>query len=308
MMGDSVRTLQRRVIEHIRVERLWSAGQSVLVAVSGGVDSTVLLHVLNRTQSAHKGVLSVMSLDHGLRPECPDEIASVAKMAYEMGLPFESRQLELQDGPNLAERARDARRAALLSIAKDCIATGHHQDDQAETVFFHLLRGSGLRGLQGMQAKNGPWVRPLLRESRDTLLSWAGSEALTWFEDPSNPKSQRGKIRSLMPVLNDFRDGASSALARTARLLAREDDYLSHVVDQLWDDIAVGNALNRALLARQHPAIQLRLIRRLLNDVRIRADMLESVVQGALMTHGQLDLGHGVRLVCRQGQLNVERD
>jgi tRNA(Ile)-lysidine synthase len=190
----------------------------------------------------------------------------------------------------------------------DCIATGHHQDDQAETVFFHMLRGSGLRGLQGMQAKNGPWVRPLLRESRDTLLSWADSENLNWSEDPSNPESQRGKIRSLMPVLNDFRDGASSALARSARLLAREDEYLSQMADQVWDDVSVGQALDRVQLAQQHPAIQLRLIRRLLNDVRVRADMLELVVQGALMTHGKLDLGYGVRLVCHRGQLRVERD
>ena len=157
-MSDPVRTLHRRVVEHIQVESLWSKGQSVLVAVSGGVDSTVLLHLLHQTQAAHKGKIKVMSIDHGLRPEATQEVRTVAVQCEALGIPFEARSLAVTPGPNLAERARDARREALLSVDADCIATGHHQDDQAETVFYHLLRGSGLRGLQGMQPRNGSEV------------------------------------------------------------------------------------------------------------------------------------------------------
>jgi len=110
-----------------------------------------------------------------------------------------------------------------------------------------------------------------------------------------------------MPSLDALHGGSSAALARTARLLAREDELLSQLEDSAWSDVALDGRLNRKSLASHHPAIQLRLLRRFVGDGRVRADMLEAVVQGALMSHGKLDLGHGLRLVCSSGTLSVER-
>jgi tRNA(Ile)-lysidine synthase len=306
-MTDAARTLQRRVLEHIRTAQLWTEGQSVLVAVSGGVDSTVLLHLLHRTQGAHGGRLRVLTVDHGLREASSAEAESVAQVSDSLGLPCEIVRLDLQGGPNLYERARDARRAAMVARGTDRIATGHHEGDQAETVLYHLLRGSGMRGLKGMQARLGAWVRPLLREPRSVLEAWAHSENISWVEDPSNATSQRGRIREILPQLNELHGGAGRALARSSRLLAREDDYLEIMVDQVWGEVTVPGGLDRMLLMGLHPALQLRLLRRLIADGRVRADPLEAVVGGALISSGQLDLGYGNSLVCSGGVLRVEK-
>jgi tRNA(Ile)-lysidine synthase len=202
-MSSQARNLQPRVLESIRRCALWSPGDTVAVAVSGGVDSLVLLHLLHRTVSAHGGTLTVLSADHGLRKESAAEVEGVRAVAQSLDIPFVGVRLNIEPGPNLAERARDARKEALLGLGTDRIATGHHEDDQAETVLYHLLRGSGMRGLRGMQPRDGQWVRPLLFESRAVIQTWAEADGLSWVEDPSNPHSQRGQLRRLMPLLDE---------------------------------------------------------------------------------------------------------
>lgn len=122
------RTLPARALEAVRRQGLWQPGDRVLVAVSGGLDSTVLLELLWRTQEGHGGRLEVMSLDHGLRPEASQEVATVARHCAMLGVPFHTRRLMIPPGGDLARRARAARQAALLSMGADRIATAHHQD------------------------------------------------------------------------------------------------------------------------------------------------------------------------------------
>lgn len=306
-MTESGRTTQRRVLDAVQRLRLWQPGDSVCLAVSGGVDSMVLMHVMHRTQGAHGARLSVVSIDHGLRTESAQEVNMVGAAAAALDLPFHAVRLNIGPGPNLAERAREARQNALRARGTDWIATGHHQDDQAETVLFHLLRGSGMRGLMGMRAKSDPWVRPLLFEPRAALQQWAEANGVAWSEDPSNPGSQRGTLRALMPRLDRVHGGASRALARSARLLAREDAWVEALVADEWAELCNASGLDRAALALRHPALQLRLLRRLVASTRVRAEPLESVVSGALMQGGQLDLGGGLTLVCAGGRLRVER-
>ncbi len=132
-------------------------------------------------------------------------------------------------------------------------------------------------------------------------------EGIDWFDDPSNATSQRGRIRGLMPSLDEIQGGSGRALARSARLLAHEDEYFSDYVDGIWPDIVVEDAVVVDQFDRLHPAIQLRVLRRLVADGRVRAEPLESVVDGALRAPGQLDLGHGLRLVGDGVFLRVEK-
>jgi len=305
-MSGEARTLQPRVLESIRRCGLWAPGDTVAVAVSGGVDSLVLLHLLHRTQSAHGGTLTVLSADHGLRRESAAEVEAVGSVAQALDLPFVGVRLDIEPGPNLAERARDARKDALLELGTDRIATGHHEDDQAETVLYHLLRGSGMRGLRGMQPRDGPWVRPLLFESRAAIQAWAEADGLSWVEDPSNPHSQRGLLRRLIPILDEVHGGAGRALARSARLLAREDAFLGGLEDEAWIEASSGRGLSRSGLASMHPALQLRLLRRLVGPLPVRAGTLEAVIDGALHDRGRLDLGGGACLVSLDGVLFVD--
>ncbi|MFT5679567.1 MAG: tRNA(Ile)-lysidine synthetase-like protein [Myxococcota bacterium] len=307
-VNPRARTLPRRVLDFIRRGRLWSPGERVAVAVSGGVDSTCLLEILARTEGAHGGRLEVVSFDHGLRPESKDEVEKVAAHAARLGLPFVSRRLSIPLGPNLQARARMIRRAELLARGADRIATGHHRTDRAETVLYHLLRGSGARGLRGMLPLDPPWCRPLLSEPRTILEDWARQEGLSWVEDPSNPDSQRGVIRELMPRLDAIHGGAEAALARSGRLLARDDAFLNRLTDTAWERLSRGRGLDLAGLRAEDEAIQLRLLVRLTAPCPrpVRADQLEAFLDWRPVEGGGIPLPAGNRLVLRDGLLILE--
>lgn len=307
--ASRARTLPQRVLGFIRKHRLWDPGERVVVAVSGGADSTALLEILARTAGAHGGRLEVVSLDHGLRPASVGEVAQVRAQTARLGLPFWTTSLALEPGANLYARARDARRAALLSRHADRIATAHHETDQAETVLYHLLRGSGARGLRGMLPLSEPWCRPLLGEPRTLIVDWARQQGLQWAEDPSNATSQRGALRRLMPQLDQIHGGTAGALARTGRLLARDDDLLTSLADAAWLRCWSGEGLRVAALRQEHPAVQLRLLQRLVADCPkpVRADQLEAVFSWRPQGGSRLPLPSGWALVHRDGQIFVQQ-
>lgn len=298
------RTLPRRVLAQVRRHHLWQPGDRVLVAVSGGLDSTVLLELLWRTREAHGADLLVCSLDHGLRPESSQEVQAVARHAERLDLPFHTRVLELEPGPGLYHRSRIARRQALLALGAHRIATAHHQGDQAETVLQRLAAGSGASGLAAIRLLDPPWCRPLLDEPRSVLQAWAEGEGLRWMEDPSNPLSERGRMRALLAGLGELRAGAEAGLARSARLLGRDDAFLERATDQIWHEVTRPGGLDLAALRALDPAIQLRCLRRLCEIAR--ADQLEQWLEGEPAEGWTLELGQGRALVVRAGVLGLE--
>jgi tRNA(Ile)-lysidine synthase len=221
--------LPRRVRIFGESQRLFEPGP-LAVAVSGGVDSVVLLHLL--VEFGLKP--TVLTVDHGLRPESAEEAVRVGDLAESLGLPFVSHRLALELGSNVAERARRARFAWLDSLEYQTIALGHHRNDQAETVLDRLARGAGSAGLGAMAPRRGRYVRPLLRESRKVIETWAGLRHLMWIEDPSNREGTRGAIRyRVLPILTELRDGAVGAMARSAELISEDDRYLQELASPL---------------------------------------------------------------------------
>lgn len=179
------------------------------VAVSGGVDSTALLHL---TKAAGFQVEAV-TVDHRLRPESAAEAALVAKDCARMGIPH---RVQVWDhGPlvpgNLMDAARQARMALITDWARDRgiahVALGHTQDDQAETVLMGLARQAGVAGLSGMrpwwQAGGITFHRPLLEAGRDELRDWLQSQGIGWLDDPTNedPRFTRIKARKALAAL-----------------------------------------------------------------------------------------------------------
>jgi len=213
--------LPQRVQNFVEKEQLLQG--RLAVAVSGGVDSMVLLHVL--VELGHQPL--VISVDHGIRAESAQELEAVRALAADMGLEFWGEHLGLEPGPDLAERARIARHDFFDRAPVDTVALGHHFDDQAETVLDRLMRGSGAGGLSGMAPRRARLVRPLLQEPRSVISAWAGLKGIHYVEDPSNTKGTRGRIRhELLPLMQSMRQGAPKAIVRSAQHLAEDDAVL----------------------------------------------------------------------------------
>jgi tRNA(Ile)-lysidine synthase len=202
-------------------KRLW-------IAYSGGLDSHVLLHACARLRSRLPCDLAAVHLDHDLQPASADWARHCRRVCEELGIPLTTRQLSIKQshGESLEAVARQARLAAFADLLQrgDLLATGHHGDDQAETVLLALLRGSGPRGLGGMAAERpigpGRLVRPLLGWTRSDLRIYAEAEGLKWVEDPSNADTDidRNLLRhQILPALRGRWPAADATIARSAR-------------------------------------------------------------------------------------------
>ena len=202
------------------------AGTAVTCAVSGGADSLALLALA----VAAGGRVRAVHVDHGLRPGSAGEAARVADAAQRLGAAFETRCVEVGDGPNLEARARAARYAAL----PEGVLTGHSADDRAETVLLHLLRGAGPTGAIGIARSAS---RPLLDLRRSETEALCAALGLDPLHDPSNddPRFRRNRVRhELLPLLADIGDrDPVPVLVRQADLFAEVDAALGLAAAQL---------------------------------------------------------------------------
>lgn len=207
----------------------------VSVALSGGLDSTVLLHLLCDDTAIRARGLRALHVDHGLQRDSTNWADHCAATCAALGIGFETRRVQVRDaGDGLEAAARAARYQALAEWQRDdeLIALAHHQDDQAETVLLRLLRGSGdgLAAMRPLRAFGRGWLwRPLLDVPRDRLHAYAQSRGLTWLEDPSNAGEihDRNFLRHrILPALSARWPQAAGALARSAGLLATQATLL----------------------------------------------------------------------------------
>jgi len=214
-----------------------TSGTSVDCAVSGGADSVALL-VLARAANLN---VTVWHIDHGLRENSHTEAELVAQLATQFGAQFESRTVTVEQGANTEARAREARYDAL----PQGVMTGHTADDQAETILINLLRGSGTRGLAGMQPTD---QRPLLHIRRSETEALCSALGIAVFNDPSNndERFQRNRIRhEVLPLLESLaKRDLVPVLTRQADLLRDDDDLLNELASALdpTDALALANA------------------------------------------------------------------
>jgi len=226
------------VLRTIATHGLCARGERVLVAVSGGPDSMALLHVLWEARARLGLELLVAGVDHGLRPAAKEELALVGARAAALGLPFARLSVDVaggKRGPSWQDAARRARLAALEALAVERgaqrIALGHQADDQAETVLFRIVRGTGLPGLAGIPYRRGPFIRPLLDVRRAEVLRYLRRRSIPFVEDPSNadPRYARARIRHrLLPLLAGENPRVVEALvelAAAARARGARDDH-----------------------------------------------------------------------------------
>ncbi|MDZ4247937.1 MAG: tRNA lysidine(34) synthetase TilS, partial [Patescibacteria group bacterium] len=174
-----------------------------------GIDSVVLLDLLNELRDELKLNLIVAHADHGLRRGSAKDSEFVESLAHGLGLPFVSTRLDLNPGGNVEARAREARYRWLESVRKrrkaDFIVTAHQADDQVETLFLHLARGTGMQGLSGMRMLSGNILRPLLATPRSHLTRHARRRKLKFRRDPSNRNVKRARNRVRHQVIRSLR-------------------------------------------------------------------------------------------------------
>lgn len=224
-------------------------GDRLCVALSGGRDSTVLLHALAALRSRTASFrLSALHVHHGLSPRADAWAECCAGLCAALGVPLQVVRVTVprDSGEGIEAAARRLRHAAFVACDADWLALAHHRDDQAETVLLNLLRGAGVEGAAGMPAERaaarGPrLLRPLLTVPGEALADYAAAHALAWIEDESNRDThfRRNFLRhDILPALQTRFPGASAALARAAGHFAE--------TAQLLDALA---ALDRAALA-----------------------------------------------------------
>jgi tRNA(Ile)-lysidine synthase len=202
-------------------------GATVWAAFSGGLDSTVLLHRLRESGLP----VRALHVNHHLQPAANRWVEHCKEFCAQLGVPIYVLDVKIDpndpEGPEGA--ARLARYESFASLMKpgDCLATAHHQDDQAETVLLRLLRGAGVAGLAAMRALSpfagGTLWRPLLRQTRAALREHAERHGLSWIEDPHNqdPRYARSFVRhEIFPRFTQRWPQAIELLARTAELCA----------------------------------------------------------------------------------------
>jgi tRNA(Ile)-lysidine synthase len=213
-----------------------------LVAFSGGIDSTVLLHALASTREQSQTEIIAIHVDHGLHPDSQHWEKHCRAFAELLGISYIGKHItvddDLRSGPEAA--ARQARYAVLQTLlhAGDCLLSAHHEDDQAETLLLNLMRGSGLAGLAGIGATQefaqGRLLRPLLGVSGEAIRDYAQRHELNWIEDPSNADTRfdRNFLRQeIVPLLASRWPAVSARLKQSADLASEASALLRDLAD-----------------------------------------------------------------------------
>ncbi len=322
-----------RVQSTIARYQMLKPGDRVLVAVSGGIDSVVLLHILEKHHKEYKLALGVAHFDHAIRPDSAQDAEFVRELAQSLGLHCFT---ERTDVPAYAKAhklslevaARQLRYRFLEKTAQankfNKIALGHTLNDQAETLLMRLLRGTGLEGLAGIPpvrpagASRRMYIRPLIECSREQIEAFAKAHRLRWREDPTNKDTTilRNRIRhELIPLLREYNPNLVPSLGRTAQLLAQAAHHLDIEAGfALTDLICVATSKELALDLEgflQYPEyLQMLVLRNAVAKVNALCELESTHIEAALKWlsrrgTGELHLPAGVRLLRRHDRLIV---
>lgn len=323
--------LLHRVLKHIHKQNLLSKGDTVIVGISGGADSTALLHLLHSASLDLK--LIAVYINHNLRPdEVLEEQHFIKQLSTTLNIAFRTISVDVtgyqqQHKCSLEEAARKLRYTALEKERKHhkatAIAVGHNADDQVEEFLIRMVRGSGLKGLSGISAQNGKIIRPLLQESKASLLTYLSRENLQFCHDSSNDDIAflRNRIRhNLLPELEkQFNPAIRKTLLQTTSILAEDEDLLNQLATHCFEKICdirphkrYGAVLPRISFpirsfVKEHQAIQRRVLEKIIWAMEIKPTyrtitQLQTLISTS-NTNSTLHLPEGLRAHISGGLL-----
>ncbi len=252
--------LQNSVLQSLKSDLLISSGEKMVVAVSGGADSVCLLHILSHISSRLSLKLHIAHLNHQLRGKASEEDASyVSDLAKRLHIEAtiahkDVNSYRLEKKISLEEAARELRYTFISEVLSQLdaayVAVAHTRDDNVETILLHILRGSGISGLRGLQSRSVLHVgqekqavnivRPLLQISRAETAAYCKKFRLKPRLDASNLslRFSRNRIRhDLIPTLKTYNPGIEKALLRLASIAAEETAFIEELTSQIWGEI-----------------------------------------------------------------------
>lgn len=229
-----------KALEWLERYHMIREGETVIVGVSGGADSVCLLFVLKKYQELHPFTMEVVHVEHGIRgQESLEDAGFVKELCDRLKVPFHLEQkdvkaLAAQEGLSVEEAGRMARYAAFEEWRQKtggcAIAVAHHANDQAETILWNLIRGSGVRGMSGIQPVNGYVIRPLLGCTREEIEAWLREQQICYRTDRTNLEDTytRNKLRlKVLPYLEqECNPRACAHIAMAGERLRKVEDYL----------------------------------------------------------------------------------
>ena len=297
-----------------------TAGDSAIVAVSGGADSLALAYALIKEAPELAITLIAVTVDHQLQTGSGDQAKKVQEQLKSMGYQeVIVEKVSVVEKSGVEADARTARYAALDAIAHafgaSQIFLGHTRDDQAETVLLGLARGSGTRSLSGMAIINGKYARPFLQLTRVQTVAACDEAAITPWNDPHNANEKFSRVRvrnKVMPVMEEeIGPGIAAALARSAAILRDDADALDEMAQAVISRVDLSD-LDCAALAELPRAIRSRILRAAIYAAgapsgSVSADHLSGVE--ALVTswrgQGEASLPGGVKVARISGRLSL---
>ncbi len=305
---------------------------SLVVAISGGADSVALLDACVRLAERRKLPVKIFAahLNHQLRGEESDaDETFVRQLALNRGIECLTERIAIADFAktekrNLEATARRLRYEFLARAAvrfeAEFVCTAHTTDDQAETILMRLLRGTGAEGLQGLRpilrlSETIRLIRPLLNVSRAEVLAHCAHYKLEFCQDSSNwsPKLTRNRIRhELIPLLQSFNPRSNESMIRTMELITADDDCLRQIAKEALAGSRTKTGLSAKLLQEFHPAIQRRVLRLWLEELRgnlLRIEMAHILALESLILRPEggrvIELPGGWQVRRKSGVLEI---
>lgn len=290
----------------------FSAGDVILVAVSGGADSLALAEAAKLEGEKLALKVIAVTVDHQLQSGSDTQ---AVKVVEQLSIPCTIKKVEVQITDGLEASARRARYAALEESAREnsavAVLLGHTKDDQAETVLLGLARGSGARSLSAMAQRNGIYLRPFLEITREQTVAACKELNLTPWNDPHNNDESFLRVKArknVLPVLEkELGPGIREALTRSAQLLRDDADALDQLAEQFW---AADKSLNIEALEQLSKAVRTRVLRLALFESGVTQLSAEQVGRvEALISdwkgQGEVSLPAGVKVSRISGRLTL---
>jgi len=311
----------------------YQEGLPLVAAVSGGADSLSLLKALKNLGLP----VIVAHFNHHLRESSSGEAATLEKLSEEWGLPIvvgeeDVRAFASQQRLGLEEAARQCRYQFLFSVAEEkgaqAIVTGHHADDQVETILMHFLRGAGFNGLEGMRqvgylkqfSKGIPIWRPLLEFSKAEILNYCAEKRLDYFNDESNADLSffRNNLRhKLIPEIENLAPKFRQTILRNARAIQKDNDLLMagipHLAENLNQQISIDTLsfsiqfITNALPGRQTSLLKEAIITLEPNLRDIGYEKLVDLVQKIEAGSRRTEIGHGLEMQISGDEVTIQR-